>query len=167
MSVDEDPLGTVTRTGDAYELRFERRIAQPLEKVWAALTVPERLADWLTAAELDLRVGGVFRLRFDEPQAYAFEGRIVELDPPRLIAWTWPHEQHPDSVVRWELFPDGDGCRLVMTQSRMFAPHLVEVAGGWHTLLEGLPAAADGVRTIWRAEHEAEIAKLYAGLPGD
>lgn len=161
-----DPLGTVTRHGEAFDLRFERHVAKPIEKVWAALTVPERLADWLTAAELDLRVGGRFRLRFDEPQVSEFEGRIVELDPPRLIAWTWPHEDHPDSVVRWELFQDGGGCRLVMTQTNLFPPLLTEIAGGWHTLLEGLPAAADGVRTLWRAEHEAEIAKLYAGLAG-
>jgi uncharacterized protein YndB with AHSA1/START domain len=159
-----DPLGVATRTADGYELRFERRIARPMEKVWAALTLPERIADWLTAAALDLRVGGRFKLRFDEPEASEFEGRIVELDPPRLIAWTWPHEKHPDSVVRWELFPEDGGCRLVMTQTHLFPPLLTEVAGGWHTLLEGLPAAADGVRTIWRAEHEAEIAKLYAGL---
>lgn len=161
------PLGAVTRTGESYELRFERRIARPLEKVWAALTTPERIADWLTAAELELRIGGVFRLRFDQPQDHEVEGRIVALDPPRLIAWTWPHEQHPDSVVRWELFPDGAGCRLVMTQSQLHPRHLIEVAGGWHTLLEGLPAAADGARTIWRAEHEAEISRLYAGLPSD
>lgn len=159
-----DPLGTLTRRGDAFDLRFERRISRPVEKVWAALSTPERIADWLTAAELDLRVGGRFKLRFDEPEPSEFEGRIVELDPPRLIAWTWPHEKHPDSVVRWELFPDGGGCRLVMTQTHLLPPQLTGIAGGWHTLLEGLPAAADGVRTIWRAEHEAEIATLYAGL---
>jgi uncharacterized protein YndB with AHSA1/START domain len=40
-----EPLGQVRRTGETYELVFERRLARPLEKVWAALTTPECLAD--------------------------------------------------------------------------------------------------------------------------
>jgi uncharacterized protein YndB with AHSA1/START domain len=159
----DDRLGTATRTGDAFDLRFERRLAQPIERVWAALTVPERITAWLAAAEVDLRIGGVFRLRFTDPD-YAFEGLITELDPPRLITWTWPHEKHPDSVVRWELFSDGEGCRLVLTQTDMRAPHLIDVAAGWHALLECLPGAAGGPVVIWRAEREREIGKLYAGL---
>ena len=165
MRLDE-ALGTVTRTGDAYQLVFERRLAQPLEKVWAALTIPERIADWLAEAKVDLRIGGAFSLRFTEPD-YAFDGVITELDPPRRIAWTWPHAEHPHSVVRWELFPDGAGCRLVLTQTDMHAPHLTDVAAGWHALLECLPGAAGGPVVTWRPEREREIAKLYAGLPSN
>jgi uncharacterized protein YndB with AHSA1/START domain len=161
-----DALGIVTRTGDAYQLVFERRLAQPPEKVWAALTAPERISAWLAEAEVDLRIGGAFRLRFTDPD-YEFEGVITELESPRLIAWTWPHAEHPHSVVRWELFPEGAGCRLVLTQTNMHPPHLAEVAAGWHALLECLPGAAGGPVVIWRAEREREIGKLYAGLPGD
>lgn len=161
MSLAELDLGVVMLRPDGHELRFERRIDRPLEKVWAALTVPERIADWLAEADVDLRVGGRFRLRFTEP-TYAFEGEIVALDPPRLFAWTWPHEQHPHSVVTWALFPDGDGCRLVLTQTAMHPPHLVEVAAGWHALLECLPGAAGGARVVWTNERELALRKLYA-----
>lgn len=164
MTLLPHELGLVTCHADgASDLTFERRFAQPVAKVWAALTVPERISDWLAQAEVELRLGGAFRLLFPA-QGYAMEGRIVELDPPRVIAWTWPHEKHPDSVVRWALFPDGDGCRLVLTQNRLQRPELPDVAAGWHTHLEGLPGAAEGVNTPWEAAREREIRKLYAGL---
>jgi uncharacterized protein YndB with AHSA1/START domain len=158
-----DSLGEIRPTGDSYELVFERRLKRPVEKVWAALTVPERIADWLAKAEIDLRVGGRIALHW-ETHDYRMAGVITELDPPRLIAWTWPSPEHPDSVVRWELEPDGpdgqDGCRLTLTQSHLRRPVLLNVAAGWHTHMEGL-AAADGVATPWRAEREREIVKLY------
>ena len=156
-------LGTLVQTGEAYDLVFERHIARSVDKVWQALTVPERIGDWLTDADVELKVGGLFRLRFPTHD-YAMEGRIVELDPPRRIAWTWPDEKHPDSIVRWELSPDGAGCRLILTQTGLRRPELPDVAAGWHAHLEGLPGAADGVNTPWRAEREREIRKLYAGL---
>jgi len=163
LSLLHETLGLVVPEGDGFTLTFERRYVQPLEKVWAAITVPERISDWLAEARVDLRLGGAFALSFTG-EAYAFEGVITELDPPRLIAWTWPHEQHPDSVVRWELFPDGEGCRLVLTQSDMHPPHLVEVGAGWHALLEVLPGAAGGPKVVWRRERELELRPRYAAL---
>jgi hypothetical protein len=91
------------------------------------------------------------------------KGVIVALEAPRLIAWTWPHENHPDSIVRWELAADGAGCLLTLTQSGLKPPALIDVAAGWHTHLECLPGAADGVHTPWRAEREREIKALYEG----
>lgn len=162
---DEQDLGVVTEHADGHEIRFERFIARPVEKVWAAITTPERIADWLATAEVDLRLGGRFALKFTEPD-YAFEGEIVEFDPPRLIAWTWPHEQHPNSVVRWELFPGPGGCRLVLSQSGMHPPHLVEVAAGWHALLESLPGAAGGPKVAWTMDREMALRPLYAARLG-
>jgi uncharacterized protein YndB with AHSA1/START domain len=156
--------GEVRRTGETYEIAFERRLKEPVESVWAALTVPEQIACWLASADVDLRVGGRFNLHWTIHD-YRMEGVITELDPPRLIAWTWPHEQHPKSIVRWELAPEGDGCRLLLTQSGLTAPPLKNVAAGWHTHLEGLPGAAAGVHVPWQAERERELATLYANLP--
>lgn len=162
MIADDARLGEVRRTGETYEVVFVRRLKKPIEKVWAALTLPERLADWLAKAQLDLRVGGRFEL-FWEAHDYRMAGTITELDPPRLIAWTWPDKNHSASIVRWELEPDGDGCRLTLTQSHLRAADLSGVVGGWHTHLEGLPGAADGIFTAWRAERERDVVKLYEG----
>ena len=45
------PMGEVTVAGDALQIVFRRHLRAPIEKVWAALTTPERLADWFANAE--------------------------------------------------------------------------------------------------------------------
>jgi uncharacterized protein YndB with AHSA1/START domain len=163
MTSLSDKLGAISRQGETHTLTFERHYDKPVAKVWAALTVPERIADWLAEAQLDLRVEGDLRLSFPD-QNYTMTGKIVALETERMIAWTWPHADHPDSVVRWELFAEGEGCRLKLTQTYLSSAHLTNVAAGWHTHLEGMPSAIDGVQSPWRAQREDEIAKLYAGL---
>jgi len=160
----DDRLGEIRRTDDGYDLIFERRLSQPIETVWAALTVPERISEWLlTKTEVDLRVGGRFALEWVD-EAYSMEGVITELDPPRLIAWTWPHAQHPNSVVRWELAAEASGCRLVLTQTDMRPPHLISVSAGWHAYLECLPGAAAPEITRCTAERERELRARYEPL---
>ena len=39
-------------------LRYERRYPDPIEKVWDAITQPERLVAWLGEAEIELEQGG-------------------------------------------------------------------------------------------------------------
>ncbi|HEY1750792.1 MAG TPA: SRPBCC family protein [Caulobacteraceae bacterium] len=155
--------GLIRKNGDSYEIVFVRRLAKPIEKVWAALTVPERIADWLAAAtiEPDLRLGARFKLRFAEGD-YRMAGEIVALEPPRLIAWTWPDpaDQPNPSIVRFELAPDAGGCVLTLTNTGLGLPAPDQMAG-WHTHLEGLAGAADGVFTAWDGEAEAMHAARY------
>ena len=56
--------GQLRVDGDRRAVRFERRYEATPAEVWSALTEPERLARWLADAELDLRVGGQYVLRF-------------------------------------------------------------------------------------------------------
>jgi uncharacterized protein YndB with AHSA1/START domain len=157
----DDRLGDIRRTDDGYDLIFERRLSQGIEKVWAALTVPERISEWLmTKTEVELRLGGRFALEWVD-EDYRMSGVITELDPPRLIAWTWPDKSHPHSVVRWELWPDEAGCRLRLTQTGVHPPLLVSVAGGWHAYLECLPGAAGDDITRWTAEREKALRTRY------
>ena len=161
----DDPLGEVNRRDDGrYDLVFRRRIHKPLEKVWAALTVPERLADWFATVELELRVGGKYRIVWED-HGYSVDGEIVEFEPPTRLAHTWPDPDpaRPPALVRYELEPDGDGCRLTFSNLGVPAQYLGAVAG-WHVFLEALPGAADGVRTPPSPEREAEVGKRYAHL---
>jgi uncharacterized protein YndB with AHSA1/START domain len=157
--------GVIRRAGDLYEIVFRRRLAKPLEKVWAALTVPERIADWLTDVRFipDLRLGARVEIFFpdDDPPYQMITGEVVTLEPPRLFAWTWPEEGHPKSVVRCELTPDGDGCILRFSQSGMGGKWLTGTAAGWHVFLDGLEGAAEGVRTPGSIEREKALRPAY------
>lgn len=158
-----DELGQVIARDDGrYDIVFERRIKKPVEKVWAALTIPERLADWFAPVEIDLRLGGAYRIHFADMD-YTVVGAITELEPPRRLTHTWPDPEDPryaDAYVRYELEPDGDGCRLRLTQTALPRKYL-GAAAGWHVFLEALPGAADGIRTLWTMERETEMGARY------
>jgi uncharacterized protein YndB with AHSA1/START domain len=157
--------GTLRRVGDHHEIRFERRYARPMEKVFAALTVPERLATWLANAEIDPRAGGAIVFVFDDPRA-RMEGRVTVWDPSRLFAFTWPSGPGAEeSQVRFELSPDGDGCRLVLTQTFLTADIVPSVGAGWHEHLERFEIALDGVTTTrWDRGRERVLKARYRAM---
>jgi uncharacterized protein YndB with AHSA1/START domain len=108
--------GQIRSLGDGlYEFRIERLIGRPIEQAWAALTIPERLAEWLgPIADLDLRVGGRFIVFFDRENDDGVRGIIREYDPPRLLTFDW-NEAACDLRCRFELTPEAGGCRLVFS----------------------------------------------------
>jgi uncharacterized protein YndB with AHSA1/START domain len=127
-------------------LRFERRLAHPVERVWQAVTDPDELKHWFPARlEGERKPGADIRFTFDDHDIDMTEGRIVEFEPPRLFAYTWG-----ESMLRWELVPDGDGCRLIFTHMLggdepwgdiVSAPRH---AAGWDGCLRQLHAFLDG-----------------------
>lgn len=98
-------------------LRFERQLAHPPEKVWKAVTDPAEMEYWFPASiSTELRVGAPMRFSFaghnpDVGAGYE-EGEVLEFDPPRVYAFRWT-----DSVLRFEVIPDGDGTRLLFSQT--------------------------------------------------
>ena len=160
------PLGEVTATDDALQVVFHRHYAKPIEKVWAAITTPERLADWLAEAEIEMKVGGKVQLTWNK--VHQMEGRVVALDPPNTFAWTWNLDER-ETVVRFDLKADGDGCWLTLTHSGL-SPKDGRGSGvrtGWHAHLEGIPDAIEGRATPWsvKTAREAALTGAYPKLP--
>jgi len=137
-----DDLGTFERRGDDVDLRYERRYPRPVETVWAALTEPERLADWIGPALVEPRLGGRYELFTNRPRPMT--GRILAWDPPRVLEFSWDTGDAPESVVRCELSPDGEGARLVFTHRGVGFNWIALVLPGWHDCLHGLASLLDG-----------------------
>ena len=102
----------------------EVTIAAPVGSVWQALTDPDELAAWFGAeVEIDASVGGAVRFRW--PDGAERRGLVLDLDPPRRLAFRWrslrsaPGEPSiPEAaVVTFDLRPDGDATRVVVTES--------------------------------------------------
>jgi uncharacterized protein YndB with AHSA1/START domain len=126
-------------------LRFRRRIAHPVERVWAALTEPAELIGWWGQAEIDLVEGGKFVLRWlntdDQGNGAEMHARITRLDPPRLLETTG--DLH--GVLRWELRPDGAGTLLDFASTvGLPAEFRSRVLAGWHWHLDALSGFLDG-----------------------
>ena len=94
--------------------------------VWDALTDPGELAAWFGAdAEVDLRLGGAVRFRWSDGSER--RGVLVDLDPPRRLAFRWREMPTPHStlglttaeptVVAFSLSPQGRGTRVTVTET--------------------------------------------------
>jgi uncharacterized protein YndB with AHSA1/START domain len=121
---------TFERTGDGARISLERRYPHPLAKVWRAVTVPEDLSAWFPSnVELDLRVGGEVRFSGD-PNLPDTTGRVTDLEPPHLLAFTWD-----DDHIRLELAEVGDGTRLRLTHTFGDVYGAASFASGWSSCL--------------------------------
>jgi uncharacterized protein YndB with AHSA1/START domain len=159
------PKGEVTVKGDHMQVVFRRRYAKPVAKLWAALTTPERLEDWLGAAKIDLCVGGALHIATSNGKQ--LELTITRVDAPHALGWTWVIDGLNTSVL-FELAPDGDGCRLTLTHSGLSARGRgAGVRAGWHAVLEGLADSLDERATPWalKEQREAAAAPLYPPVP--
>ncbi|WP_405793672.1 SRPBCC family protein [Streptomyces sp. NBC_01506] len=143
------------------ELRMERRLAHPPQRVWDAITQPAQLAEWFPSeVSVDLRPGGEIGFHFPGDPGPGMTGRVTDAEEPRLFAFTWG-EDH----LRWEIAPDGDGSRLILVHTFGDRFGAASFASGWQIcvialgqLLAGGPV--DVERDTRGRLHEAYLARF-------
>jgi uncharacterized protein YndB with AHSA1/START domain len=158
---------------DAVE--HEIRIAARPETVFGYFTDPSKMVEWFgVEAMLDPRPGGICRITFgsspaaldalapawdgDAPSAAdrsggaVMSGQFVEVDPYRLISFTWGWEQQflavpPQSTrVTVSLVGDREGTLLRLVHERLPAASRAFHAAGWVHFLGRLALVAAGRR---------------------
>lgn len=145
------------------ELVLTRRFRQPVEKVWAAVSTPGRIAEWMgvewLSGDTPLREGGPFDYRFHDSDM-ASRGTVLRLEPPRLLEHSWFDNLPPGSVVRWALEPDGDGCILTLTHVFRAPDDAPRTAAGWTMILQSLASSLGEERDGqgWREQRDAYAA---------
>ncbi len=130
----------------------ELYIGAPPERVFQALTDPRQVSRWwgekgmylCRKFEADLRPGGKWHTEgiTEDGRSYAVEGEYREVDPPRLLTYTWvtSWHQHPPTLVRWELKANGDGTDVKMVHSGLaeYAEAGRDYGSGWPRVLAWL-----------------------------
>jgi uncharacterized protein YndB with AHSA1/START domain len=154
-----DDLGTFERHGDNVDLRYERHYKRPIATVWAGLTEPARLADWIGQALVEPHVGGRYELFIDRKRPMT--GRILTWQPPTLLEFTWDTGDGLASVVRCELTPDGDGTRLVFHHLGVGFTWIGLVLPGWHVHLERLGNPVAGEAQVVSMQFWREMQSIY------
>lgn len=113
LRVEEDPEGL----GEDYV--FERHFKASPAKVWAAITDPDKIRAWgFGIADFRAELGFMFEFDGgpDEGPKYHHTCIVTEVVPGQRLTYTWKYATHPATTyVRWEIFPDGEGSRLVLT----------------------------------------------------
>lgn len=129
---------------------LERRFDAMPETVYAAWTTPAHIAKWWgpnvgdrSEAEIDLRVGGRFRVLTDaaDGDQHQVSGVYLEIVPNRKLVFTWAWRSTPEreSQVTIDIVPDGDGTLLRLTHERLFDEAARDRhASGWTVALDKL-----------------------------
>ena len=148
-------------TPDQDAVVCEVQIAAPPERIFQALTSADQLPRWWNGEggpcrvklwEMDPQIGGKWRCVAWDPTGkmvihgsseFETSGEIVELDPPRVLAYTWFANFHSvpshQTLVRWELIPQSQGTLVRMTHSALRAlPGGTDYVNGWPGVLDSL-----------------------------
>ena len=114
-------------------LTLKRRLHAPPEKVYAAWTEPAQIARWFgpsetaagsVRAEMDVRIGGRFRVRFNTADGEHHEvgGTYREVVPNEKLVFTWAWHTTPEreSLVTVLVRSEGEGAMLTLTHEQFF-----------------------------------------------
>jgi uncharacterized protein YndB with AHSA1/START domain len=100
---------------------IERTLAAPADRVWRALTDLAQMKKWYFPELKAFKPEVGFETRVDveyEGKAYIHFWKVTEVVPERKIAYSWKYQGHPgESVVSFELFPEGETTRLRLTHA--------------------------------------------------
>src|SRR5207302_6093343 len=99
---------------------IERTFNAPVGRVWKALTDVEEMRQWyFNLKQFKAEVGFEFEFVIEhEGTTYHHLCKITEVIRQKKIAYTWRYKGQPgDSLVTFELSPDGEKTRLKLTHS--------------------------------------------------
>jgi uncharacterized protein YndB with AHSA1/START domain len=114
------------------------------ERVFQALTRKDEMERWFVQkAEVDLRPGGAIRLEWG-PGAVE-TGRIVVLEPPHRLSYSWEALEPSPTTITFELTPESGGTRLHLIHTGIgdgedWDNYYTSVNGGWNAHLNNLTA---------------------------
>ena len=125
---------TVERKSER-EVVVTRTFNGPARIVFEAWTKPELFKRWwvpksmgmsLLSCEMDVRVGGKYRLEF-EPDAMAFFGTYLEVTPHSRLVWT--NEESDDGPVTTVTFEEKGGKTLLVMRELYPSKEALDAAG--------------------------------------
>ena len=128
---------TVERTSE-HELVVTRTFNAPARIVFEAWTKPELFKQWwvpksmdmfLRSCEMDVRVGGTYRLVFGHDASHPdeFFGRYLEVTPYSRLVWT--NDESDGGAVTTVTFEEQDGKTLLVMHELYPSKEALDAAG--------------------------------------
>ena len=143
-----------------WELKLDRTLNAPVERVWKAWSEPEQVARWFAPRPLTLRVdkmdfrpGGVFEMAmvFPDGKTHEFSGTYREVVPRARLVWTGEFPGDPKDNIRTEVVFTAQGAktRIDVRQTFQVVTPINEQAlqganQGWNMTLDQLTEVVEG-----------------------
>ena len=90
----------------------------PVERVWKAITDKEDMKQWYFDIEgFKPEIGSEFRFYGEKDgRKFLHLCRVTKVEVNKKLSYTWMYEEHPvETLVHFELFPEGNKTRLRLT----------------------------------------------------
>jgi uncharacterized protein YndB with AHSA1/START domain len=147
---------TLTGAAGRPAVRLERRLPDPPEVVWQAITDRDQLKVWfpcdVIVAGGSWKAGAAITFPFPSDVIdMTLTGEVLEVDAPHRLAFTWGEE-----VLRFELVPAGGGTLLVLIDE-LPPSAAARNAAGWDDCLDRL-VGLDPEDGAWRKRFETYAA---------
>ena len=145
-------MDAMTNDQPATPVRIVRDFAAPASRVFAAWTDPQQLGRWAwgslgrdCTAEIDLRVGGRYRVTTSRPEGeLAFSGTYIEVKPDERLVYTL-HWEAPmgydvrEETVTVEFVDTALGSEVIFVHDGVELPEARrEHAKGWADTFDSL-----------------------------
>ena len=128
-------------------IRVRRRMPARRDVVYEAWTTPDGFRHWMcpgdvisAQAELDVHVGGSFRIVMKSPTAeHVHTGIYQVVEPPAKLVFTWHASNHPPTRVIVEFIDLGNESEIVITHEDFTIPDVAKrYEGGWSMIADKL-----------------------------
>ncbi|UCI22933.1 SRPBCC family protein (plasmid) [Mesorhizobium sp. B2-1-8] len=163
MSESGVQVGQIRHVGDGFEARLDRHIGHDRNVIWHMLTAPRALAQWLAPGSIELRAGGVVHIDFAE-SGRTIKSTVLQLDPPRLLEYSWSSDDETMRPLRWELNATADGTHLLMVLRLPKGEDIAKACAGFDAHLEMLAAALEGVPIGFPVDYFLKARRAYQDL---
>jgi len=163
MDENDVRLGSISRLGNNFEARLERVFAHDRDAVWRMLTEPQALVQWLAPGSIELRLGGIVHIDFAD-SGTTIESTVLQLDPPRLLEYSWSSGDQPERPLRWELDVVEGGTQLTLTLRLPATEDISKACAGFDAHLEMLAAALEGISIRFPLDYYLKRRRAYEAL---
>ncbi len=142
---------------DQTQLEIRYRYNAPRDRVFRAWTEPAMLKQWFRVspemvavlAEVDLRVGGHFRLGMQSPGGQPVniatgEYQLIQRPEKLVFTWSWEGDPAPETLVTLDFLEAEGKTELILVHSNFIHAEQVELHNqGWTGCLTSLAGVVD------------------------
>jgi uncharacterized protein YndB with AHSA1/START domain len=135
-------------TATENRIELEHYYAHSIELVWKAISDADSISKWFIKADFEARRGYEYTFTHESTTV---TGTVLEVDPPRLLVYTWiVGGTTAETVVRWELREQEGGTLLRIDHTGFekyadAAPSMIKSSvGGWNAVAAELEKWLNG-----------------------